>query len=125
MPNPINQELLWQAIVWVQWHYSQQPHTKQCDRPQRPYQRDDGKHLATLIEKTNHAYRTKKQAGEPADFNTSKGDALKTGSLDTPTRNFYSSVISTYTAWNRSGIPSAAMALLPTLVPFVTYLQRR
>jgi hypothetical protein len=126
----INPTLLWQSIVWVQFTYANLPATEQLERPQRPYQPDDGKQLSPLIGNLRAAYHAAKvECGKKADFDACKKAVMRKGqnkhSWDDNTRNFYSSVIATYITWDYGKISAANLRILKLLTPVMQYAQQK
>ena len=126
----INPTLLWQAIVWVQFTYANLPESEQLERPQRPYQPDDGKYLSPLIGDLRATYYAAKlEFGKKADFDACKKDVMRRGQhkhcWDDCTRNFYSSVIATYITWDYGKISAANLRVLKLLTPVMQYTQQK
>ena len=121
----INAELLWQSIAWVEWRYTED--SPNCSRQQRPYQANDGKILAKLIKKIRANYHAEKNLlGKEANFKNCKEKVLqakqKEQSWSEATRNFYSSVVSTYIMWNYQGIPEAEKNLIYQIAAYKSYV---
>ncbi len=124
-----NQTLLWRCILWVQYEHSQKTVEQQAQRPQRCYQPDDGKRISGLIKKIKQAYYSQKmEPGSLVNFDRCKKEILNTQALDTAwdvsTRNFYSSVISTYFSWSYHGIPQTITVQLEALASFAEYVKK-
>ena len=122
MASPVCPILLKQVVTWVEWTFAQSPDEKKRTRPQRAHKPKDSEVLSDLIKEVRRLYWQKKQDREPCSFTSCKEDTLQKGFWDNATRNFYSSVISTYISWNRNGIPREAQEKLPSLVAFADHL---
>lgn len=124
----INQTLLWQSIVWVQFTYANLTPLEQRARPQRPYQPDDGKILSPLIGEMRTAYNEAKLThGKNANFDACKKRIMSENQLahawSEATRNFYSSVVATYITWDFRKISAATIRTLAILTPVMQYVQ--
>lgn len=124
----INRTLLWQAIVWAQYKHAHLPASEQIVRPQRPYLPGDGKALSPLISAVRAAYYTDRCThGKKAQFEACKKTVMDTCQTkygwSNDTRNFYSSVVSTYITWDAGTQSVATKRVLALLTPVLSYLQ--
>ncbi len=129
MSKQVRPTLLWEAIVWVQYQYAHLSLPEKKERPQRPYQTDDGKTLSPVIGVVRAAYYAEKVThGKKADFEVCKKTTMdklqEKHDWSDATRNFYSSVVSTYIPWDAGRKQSVATKrILSLLSPLLQYVQ--
>lgn len=106
--KPTDQDLLWRSIVWVLFLYGQLPQEKKEKRPIRGYRTADGKRISFIIKLIKRRYAAAFGGKIEPDFKTIKesilSDSTEKHQWSIETRNFYSSVVSTYFKWSQEGI---------------------
>ncbi len=127
MARKINPTLLFESLCWVLYQYAKQSAEAQRARPLRLYVDGDGAAAATCIRFVRHAYRSQMRAFElgkraKPDFEVTKALVMESLKLqhgwDEETRNFYSSIVSTYMTWERLGKSAVNQHKLAVVVTY-------
>lgn len=125
--KPIDPKLLWEVITWVPYRYSGKPKEERRARPIRGYRYGDGAMASTLVKTIRMARHFQLKAyhagkRDKPDFESMKKLVVNSLQMehrwDDVTRNYLSSVASTYITWDNGGKSTLTKKQLERLARF-------